>query len=81
MGYNMISDKRKPGKTYLAQGSIVLTKRVAVKQLTVARRSLTTSLQRTSYRKVVNLLAAFIDRNVVSLAYKVMDIILGELQC
>jgi hypothetical protein len=79
-GYNVISDKGKPGKTYLAQGSIVSTKRVAVKQLTVARRSLTTSLRRTSHGKVVNLLAAFVDGNVVSLAYEVMDITLGELR-
>jgi serine/threonine protein kinase len=76
----VIRDKGKPGKTYLAQDSVVSIKRLAVKQLRVARKSLTANLQRTSHGNVVNLLAAFVDGNVVSLAYEVMDITLGELR-
>jgi hypothetical protein len=39
-GYNVIRDKGKPGKTYLVQDSIVSIKRLAVKQLRVARKKL-----------------------------------------
>jgi hypothetical protein len=76
----MTDDEGKPRKTYVSQDSIRSAKRVAVKQLTVARSSLTTNLRRTSHGNVVNLLAAFVDGNVISLAYEVIDIPFGELR-
>ncbi|KAL4780124.1 kinase-like domain-containing protein [Aspergillus varians] len=77
--YTIISNKGKFG-TRLAQDSSALPKIVAVKQHTIAARSLTINLRRTCHANLVNLLTAFIDENVVFLAYEAMDITLGQLR-
>jgi serine/threonine protein kinase len=74
------SDKGKLGRIQLAQDSIASTKREADKQHTVSRSKLPTNLGKASHGNVVKILGAFMDQNVVSLAYEVMDLTLGQLR-
>jgi hypothetical protein len=78
--FDVTSDKGKLGGIQFAQDSIVSTERVADKQYTVSRNKLPINLGKTSHGNVVKILAAFMDQNVVSLAYEDMDLTLGQLR-
>jgi hypothetical protein len=78
--FSVTSHKGKLGRIQLAQDSIASTKREADKQHTVSRSKLPTNLGKTSHGNVVKILGAFMDQDVVSLAYEVMDLTLGQLR-
>jgi hypothetical protein len=71
---------RRSWQGQLAEDHIVSNKRAADKQRTMPRRKLPTDLGKTSHGNVVKILAAFMDQNVVSFAYEVMDLTLGQLR-